>query len=47
MKQLMAFMKKEFLEQLRTGRVILLLILFCLFGILNPATAKIDDAMAT
>lgn len=40
MKQLIAFMKKEFLEQLRTGRVIILVILFCLFGILNPATAK-------
>lgn len=40
MKQLMAFMKKEFLEQLRTGRVILLISLFFLFGILNPATVK-------
>lgn len=41
MKQLTAFMKKEFLEQLRTGKIMILTILFCLFGIMNPAIAKI------
>lgn len=40
MRQLMAFIKKEFLEQLRGGRLMILGILFCLFGIMNPATAK-------
>jgi len=40
MRQLTAFTTKEFLEQLRTGRCMLLLILFCLFGIMNPAIAK-------
>ncbi|MEY8392934.1 ABC transporter permease subunit [Lachnospiraceae bacterium 45-W7] len=40
MKQLTAFIKKDFLEQLRTGKMMILGILFCLFGILNPATAK-------
>lgn len=40
MKQLTAFIKKEFLEQIRGGRLMILGTLFCLFGILNPATAK-------
>lgn len=40
MKQLTAFIKKEFLSQLRDGKIIILSSLFCLFGILNPATAK-------
>ncbi len=40
MKQLTAFIKKDFLEQLRTGKMMILGIIFCLFGILNPATAK-------
>lgn len=40
MKQLTAFIKKEFLEQLRSSRLMILGILFCLFGIMNPATAK-------
>lgn len=41
MKQLTAFTKKEFLEQLRTGKLFILTILFCLFGIMNPVIAKI------
>ena len=41
MKQLAAFTKKEFLEQLRTGRFFILMILFFLFGIMNPAVAKL------
>ena len=40
MRQLKAFIKKELLEQLRGGRAVILGILFCLFGIMNPATAK-------
>ncbi len=41
MKSLMAFIKKEMMEQLRTGKVMFLGILFVLFGIMNPAVAKI------
>ena len=41
MKALIAFLKKELLEQLRTGRLMLLSILFVLFGIMNPAVAKL------
>lgn len=45
MRQLIAFSKKEFLEQLRTSRLIVLTILFCLFGIMNPAIAKMTPWM--
>ena len=41
MKTLLAFMKKEWLEQLRSGRLAILGILFVLFGIMNPAIAKL------
>ena len=41
MKSFLVFTKKEFTEQLRTGKVLLLGILFTLFGIMNPATAKL------
>jgi ABC-2 type transport system permease protein len=41
MKQFMAFTKKEFLEQLRTGKFFILTMIFCLFGIMNPVIAKI------
>ena len=41
MKALIAFLKKELLEQLRTGRLMILGILFVLFGIMNPAVAKL------
>ena len=41
MKALVAFTKKEITEQLRTGRVLFLGILFVLFGIMNPAVAKL------
>lgn len=36
-----AFLKKEFLEQLRTGKLVILGILFALFGVMNPAVAKL------
>ena len=41
MRSLFAFMKKEFTEQLRSGRLIILGLLFVLFGIMNPAIAKL------
>ncbi len=41
MKSLFAFMKKEFTEQLRSGRLMFLGLLFVLFGIMNPAIAKL------
>lgn len=41
MKSLIAFTKKEFLEQIRSGKLMLLLILFVMFGIMNPAIAKL------
>ncbi len=45
MKQLIAFTKKELLEQYRTGKLMFLAILFCLFGIMNPAIAKLTPWM--
>lgn len=41
MKSLLAFTKKEIMEQLRTGRLLILGILFALFGVMNPAIAKL------
>ena len=41
MKQLTAFIKKEFLELLRSGKIMILLTMCCLFGIMNPATARL------
>lgn len=41
MKSLIAFIKKELLEQIRTGKVMILGTLFVLFGIMNPAIAKL------
>ena len=40
MRSLFAFIKKEFTEQLRSGRLLITVILFTLFGIMNPAIAK-------
>lgn len=45
MRQLLAFMRKELLEQFRTGKLVLLLICFSLFGIMNPAIAKLTPWM--
>lgn len=45
MRQWAAFLKKECLEQMRTGRLLILIILFCLFGIMNPAIAKLTPWM--
>ena len=41
MKSLLAFIKKEFLEQFRGGKLFILGILFILFGVMNPAIAKL------
>lgn len=38
-------MKKEFLESARTGRLLILMLLFVLFGIMNPAIAKLTPWM--
>lgn len=45
MKQLKAFAKKEFLDQVRTGKLLILAIVFCIFGIMNPAIAKLTPWM--
>jgi ABC-2 type transport system permease protein len=41
MRSFLAFTRKEFTYQLRSGKMMLLGILFVLFGIMNPAIAKI------
>lgn len=38
---LLAFTKKEWLEAVRTGKLLILILLFTLFGIMNPAVAKL------
>lgn len=45
MKSLLSFMKKEFLEAARTGKIIILILLFVLFGIMNPAIAKLTPQL--
>ena len=41
MKALIAFSKKEWMDQLRSGKLLILTIIFILFGIMNPAIAKL------
>ena len=41
MRQLTAFLKKEWMEVWRTGKFFILSIIFTLFGIMNPAIAKL------
>lgn len=41
MRVLLAFTKKEWMEAARTGKLFILLLLFTLFGIMNPAIAKL------
>ena len=41
MRAFVAFIKKEWMEQVRSGRLIILGIVFVLFGIMNPAVAKL------
>lgn len=45
MRSLLAFMKKEYLESVRTGKIIILILLFVLFGIMNPAIAKLTPRL--
>jgi len=40
MKAFFAFFKKEVLESARSGKLLFLTLLFCAFGIMNPAIAK-------
>lgn len=40
MRSLFAFIKKELTEQFRSGRLMILGLLFVLFGIMNPAIAN-------
>ena len=41
MRSLVAFIKKEAMEQTRSGRLTILTVLFVIFGIMNPAVAKL------
>ena len=41
MRAFLAFIKKEWMEQLRSSRIIVLTIIFVMFGIMNPAIAKL------
>ena len=41
MRAFLAFMKKEWTEQIRSSRLAILAILFLMFGIMNPAIAKL------
>ena len=45
MKSLSAFIKKDCLEQIRSGRLWINITLFVLFGIMNPAIAKLTPWM--
>ncbi len=45
MKSFFAFLKKEWLEQIRGGKLLVLFIIFVLFGIMNPAIAKLTPWM--
>jgi ABC-2 type transport system permease protein len=41
MKQIVTLLKKEFTELFRTGKATVLLIVFVIFGVMNPALAKL------
>lgn len=41
MRQLTALLRKEWMELIRTGKLVLLITIFILFGIMNPAIAKL------
>lgn len=41
MRTLLSFLKKEWLEHIRSGRLLLLGMIFVLLGIMNPAVAKL------
>ena len=41
MKTWCAFLKKEWMEYYRTGKLIIIVVIFALFGLMNPAIAKL------
>lgn len=41
MRELLSFIKKEYIEALRTGKLIVLVLVFLLFGVMSPAIAKL------
>lgn len=45
MKQLAAFFQKEWMEQMRSGKLFIIIVVFMLFGIMNPAMAKLTPWM--
>lgn len=45
MKSLFAFMKKEWMDMVRSGRLVILFVMFLLLGIMNPAVAKLTPWM--
>ena len=45
MSQFTAFLKKEVSGEMRSGRMLLFVILFSLFGIMNPAITKLTPWM--
>lgn len=45
MRTLIAFTKKEWMEQFRSGKIVILGILFLILGIMNPAIAKLTPWM--
>ena len=46
MRSFVTFMKKEMTEQLRSGKLMILGILFVLFGIMNPENRDTSPAIA-
>lgn len=46
MNSLLSFIKKEYLEAARTGKLVILLLIFALFGIMSPAIAKLTPMIA-
>ncbi|MGN0319309.1 MAG: ABC transporter permease subunit [Lachnospira sp.] len=40
MRTAVAFLKKEWMEYYRTGKLIIIVVIFALFGLMNPAIAK-------
>lgn len=45
MKQWMGFFKKEWVESVKTYKLVLIVVIFSILGILNPLTAKITPAL--
>ena len=45
MKQIVTLLKKESTELFRTGKATVLLIVFVIFGVMNPALAKLTPWM--